>query len=431
MSHIARLLLVAGSLASLPATRALACGGPCSTPDLWGVLELGETPLVVTNFGLLSTSGGAWNLTCEETIGDVLLEVKSNGAHLVASTETGLFITTEGVCGFQRGPTSSASAWFLDLVIAADSTADSPHLLGVVSNAVESTINLELAQGGDFQLLHSFGTSVAYRHIEASPDFSTIVVSGYAFQPRRWQVAWSTTSGQTWEEYAPQVDVADASLALMAIDPMSSTRVFFQVHGTTEYPSEFWVFDREENASIRLWVAPSAEAITGIAFLDGHVWLATRGTSSGNLYRAPLDKPEAVEKILSAPPLLCLGVVNQELLTCSGDFSAKSPFLLANVNVEQQAFEPLLTVGDLGAVRECGSECSDTTEWLTNLYGSVGEPEAGVGEPSSDMDDTTSAPSPASKGAGGCRVTLPGPTQHWTWLLLGLALLTFRFRRVV
>jgi hypothetical protein len=320
----------------------------------------------------------------------------------------------------------------LDLAIAADSTADSPHLLGVVSNPVESTINLELAQGGDFQLLHSFGTTTAYRHIEASPDFSTIVVSGYAFQPRRWQLAWSTTSGKTWEEYAPEVDIADASLALMAIDPGSSTQVFFQVQGTSEYPSEFWVFDRAENTSTRLWVAPSAEAITGIAFLDHHLWLATRGTSSGNLYRSPLDKPDAVEKILSAPPLLCLGVVNRELLTCSGDYSTKSPFLLAKVNVEQPAFEPLLTVADLGTVRECGSECSDTTEWLTGLYGSVGESDAGVGEPSSDMDDaTTPAPSPASKNAGGCRVTLPGSTQHWAWVLLGLVLLTFRFRRVV
>lgn len=432
MSHIARPLLVAVAFLSVPATRAAACGGPCDTPDLWSVLDLGETPLVVTNFGLLSSDGSGWNLTCEETIGDIVLDVKSNGAHLVASTETGLFISTASVCGFIPGPRSSASTWFLDLAIAADSTADAPRLLGLVSDPVASAINLELAEGGNFERLHSFGTSTAYRSIEASPDFATIVVSGYTSQPRRWQLAWSTTAGQTWEEYAPEVDLPNASLALLAMNPAKPARVFFQLHGTTEYPSELWEFDRESNTTTRLWIAPDGDAITGLAFLDHHLWLATRGASSGNLYRASLDELDAVEKVLSAPPLLCLGVIDRKLLTCSGDFSAQSPFLLANVNVAEPAFEPLLTVTDLGSIRECGPECSETSEWLTSLYGSVRESEGGVDEPTSDPDQGTTSAAPAdAKSSGGCRLGLPGPTHPWIWALIGLTLFIFRSRRVV
>src|SRR5690606_38223596 len=174
MPHSIRALALGGLLAASLPTRAHACSGPCTSPELWGLVPLGETPLVVTNFGLLSPADGGWRLTCEEVIGGILLAVDSNTAHTVVSTDVGLFVASDELCGFSGGPTSERSRWFLDFAIAADSTARSPHLLALVSDAKASAINIELAHGGNFELLHVLGTETAYRHVQASDDFGTI-----------------------------------------------------------------------------------------------------------------------------------------------------------------------------------------------------------------------------------------------------------------
>lgn len=409
MCDIVRALLVISCLVATYPGRAFACGGPCGFPELRGVLALGETHVIVTNFGLLTQStatADVWTLTCEESIGDVLLDVKSNGQQLLTSTESGLFASRDGVCSFGAGPTSSASSWFLDFAIAADSTAQAPHLLGVVSNPVESSINLERARGNTFELVHSFGTATAFRHIETTPDFSTIVVAGYASQPRRWQLGWSADGGDSWETYEPEVDAPTSSIDLLRVNPGNANQVFFQVRATPDEGATLWMFDRENESVARLWAGANGEALNGLAVVDEQLWLATAGTTEGHLYRAPLEAPDAFESLVSGPPLACLGVVMDRLFACSADYSAASPFLVAELDVESLSFKPVLTLAALGTTESCGEECAATSDWLHGVYGTQTPPDSGAPSPS---PPTTSEPEPevvpAASRKSGCGVS--------------------------
>jgi hypothetical protein len=422
MSHISRILGIVLALA-LGSARALACGGPCNSPELWNVLPLGETPVVVSNFGLLSpTAKGDWQLTCEETIGDVILSVRSNGSLLVASTETGLYLSTADTCGYRPGPQSPTSSWFFDFAIAADSNADAPHLLGLVSEAATSSIHLESTTGGNFEVLHSFGSSVAYRRLEAAPDFSTLVVAGYASQPRRWKLALSRDFGATWREFEPTADSSSPSIALLGFNPAKPDHIYFQVQGTLERPAELWVFDAQSDTSTRLWTAPPAEAISGFAISDGQVWLATRGATSGGLYRTDVATPGALTSLGDAPPLACLGFVGGTLFACSADYTAKSPFLLARVDPTTAEFTPSLTIRDLGELQACGAECQTTLGWLHTLYGSLG----GVDTEAPGQD--TGNAEPPRRESGGCRVN---GTSSATPVWLALASFLLWRRRLV
>lgn len=422
MSHISRVLSIVLASA-LCSARALACGGPCNSPELWSVLSVSETPVVVSNFGLLSPTNGGWQLTCEETIGDVILSVRSNGSQLVASTETGLYSSTADTCGYRPGPQSPTSSWFFDFAIAADSNAETPHLLGLVSDAATSSIQLELTTGGNFELLHSFGTSAAYRRLEAAPDFSTLVVAGYASQPRRWMVARSIDFGATWSEFEPSVDSPAPSIALLGFNPGNPDHIYFQVHGTPERPAELWVFDARSDTSTKLWIAPPSEAISGFVALDEQIWLATRGATSGGLYRGRLDNPSALTLLVNAPPLACLGLVGGNVFACSANYTAESPFLLARFDPDAQRFSPVLTLRDLGHVEPCGAECQTTHEWLETLYGSLG----GVDTEAPDGD--TNGVEPPGRQSGGC-TTNGNSNASGVWLAVAL-FIVMRRRTVI
>lgn len=415
---------------SLP-TRAYACGGPCTTPELWGVLPLGETPLVVANFGLLRPESGAWQLTCEETIGDILLGVKSNTEQAVVSTESGLFLGGGNLCAFTPGPTSERTDWFLDFAVAADSRAESPHLLALASDPVASVINLEVAQGGNFEVLHELGSETAYRRVVASPDFSTIVVAGYSSQPREWQIAWSADTGQTWQEFVPELDVPSASVALLGLDPTEPNRLFFQIEGTDELEAQLWTFDRQTERAERQLSLSLGAAITGLDFVGDEVWLASKNPGGGSLLRASLTDLTSFAPVLDdVPPIACLGVVDGVAHVCIDDYSLDSPFLLGKVNTEQALFDPLMVLDDLGHLTTCGAACEATLEWLETVYGTAERPDAGntTSEPDETTEPMTVAPAPP-KDDGGCNA-VPGSRPSYAWLtLFGIALALVRRRR--
>lgn len=441
MPHLSRVFVTAAIVAASLPTRAHACSGPCTSPELWGLVPLDETPLVITNFGLLRPLEDGWQLTCEEVIGGILLAVESNDVEAVVSTDVGLFVADKDVCGFSPGPTSDRSSWFLDFAIAADSTPTNPHVLGLVSDATASVVNVELAQGNTFEVLHALGSQTAYRKVEASADFSSIVVAGYASQPRRWQLAWSTDSGNSWQEFTPEVVSSSASALLMGLDPSDDDRVFFQIQATDETPAELWSFERTTETATQLLVLEAGHAVTGLAFVGDEVWLSSKSSGGGGLYRAGLPDVAEFEAVIDdVPPLACLGLVGGEPYVCVEDYSIDSPFLLGKVNVETSGFEPLMRIGDLGKLKDCGAACARTHEWLDSVYGDGSSAGSDTNSNSSDVDGTgdTSTPSeppPASTEDGGCAVLPPRPSSSLrpadstAMLVLGLLGLTARARR--
>lgn len=414
-----RALALGALLTAAVPTRAHACSGPCTSPELWGLVPLGATPLIVTNFGLLSTADGGWKLTCEEVIGGILLAVESNATHAVVSTDIGLFVGSDGLCGFDAGPTSARSRWFLDVAIAADSTARSPHLLGLVSDASASSINVELAHGDNFQILHELGSETAYRHLETSNDFGTIVAAGYASGPRRWRLAWSADSGQSWREFTPDLGAPSASALLMGLDPKDPDRLFFQVQGTDATPAELWSFRASTEAATRLFTLEADHAVTGMTFVGAELWLSSKAPRGGGLYRAALpDLVDFAPVLEEVPKLACVGVVDDQPFVCADDYSTNSPFLLAKVNTVARRFEPVLELDDLGKLKDCGAECQSTHQWLEEVYG------AGTDTGSDTTGETTSETPPeppARSDDGGCALRGASPGAGlWVPSIFGL-----------
>lgn len=410
MPHIRRAFVTAALVAASLPTRAYACSGPCTSPELWGLVPLDATPLVVTNFGLLRHQSDGWQLTCEEAIGGILLSVESNDDEAVVSTDVGLFIGESDLCGFSPGPTSARSSWFLDFVLAEDSTATHPHMLGLVSDPAASVVNVELANGGDFEVLHALGSETAYRHLDASPNFDTIVVAGYASQPRRWQLAWTADSGESWQEFTPDVGTSPAAAELMGMDPEDPDRTFFQLEATDETPAELWSFRRSTGVATRLLVLEAGHAITGVAFMGQELWLSSKSASAGGLQRVALSGEGDFEPVLdSVPPLACLGIVGGEPFVCVDDYSVDSPFLLGRVDTEARSFEPVLKLEDLGKLNDCGAACATTHAWLDSVYGDQSDASAGNGgetdtngeepPPRAPNDDGSCALEPSKAGA--------------------------------
>lgn len=422
MPQISRVVVAAALVATTLPTRAYACSGPCTSPELWGLVPLDDSPLVITNFGLLSQTGDGWQLTCEEVIGGLLLAVESNNTQAVVSTDVGLFSANRDRCGFTPGPTSERSNWFLDFVVADDSTVDSPHMLGLVSDSTASVINLEVSKGGVFEILHDLGSETAYRHVEATPDLRSIVVAGYASQPRRWRLAWSADSGESWQEFTPELDAPTASALLMGLDRDNPDRVFFQLQATDDTPAELWSFERTTQTATQLWVLDPGFAITGLEFVGDEVWLSSKSQSAGGLYRADLPDVATFEPVMDAvPPLACLGVVDDQPFVCVDDYSNDSPFLLGEVNAEGRTFEPLLRLADFGKLQDCGSACSETRAWLESAYGGGSD----TGSDTSGEPDTTDVqePMPPTQDDGGCVILPVERRSAADFALLGLGLL--------
>lgn len=429
MPHSHRALVTAALVAVLVPTRAYACGGPCTSPELWGVLPVDAKPLVVTNFGLLRPIDGGWQLVCEEAIGGILLEVRSNDAHAVVSTDVGLFVSGNESCGFAPGPTSERSPWFLDVAVAADSTPTTPHLLGLVSDPDTASINVEVSDGAAFEVLHDLGTETAYRHIEASKDLRSIVVAGYASQPRRWQVAWSGDGGESWQEFTPEVDAPSTSALLMGLDPADPTHVFFQLQGTEETPAELWSLRLATQTASQLLVLEAGQAITGIAFVGDELWVASKGANSGGLRRAHLSDVSEFEPVVEdVPPLSCLGVVGAQPFVCVDDYSADSRFLLGRVNTVSGSFEPELALSDLGNLRDCGTSCQPTHQWLQSVYGA----DTDAGSDTSGGEETSEETPPPPKNDGGCSIeSAPRRAGDWSSVLLCVVGLWVMRRRLV
>jgi hypothetical protein len=433
MPHIRRAFVTAALVAASLPTRTYACSGPCTSPELWGLVPLDATPLVITNFGLLRPKNDAWQLTCEEVIGGILLSFESNDEQAVVSTDVGLFVAQSDVCGFAPGPTSERSSWFLDFAISEESTVARPHMLGLVSDPTASVVNVELANGGDFEVLHALGSETAYRHLKASPNFETIVVAGYASQPRRWQLAWTADSGESWQEFTPDVGTSPAAALLMGMDPEDPDRTFFQLQATDETPAELWSFRRSTGVATQLLVLEAGYAVTGVAFVGDELWLTSKSANAGGLQRMALSSDAGFEPVLdSVPPLACLGIVGGEPYVCVDDYSVNSPFLLGKVNTETRGFEPLLKLEDFGKLEDCGAACATTHAWLDSVYGSKGD----AGADSGDETDTSSEqpPTPAPKDDSGCALEPSKGRAAWqsavTLVLLGLAA-RWRRRRIV
>src|SRR5690606_31943160 len=114
---------------------ALACGGPCATPSLWDVQDQGGAPLVVTNFGLLTSGEAGWTLSCEEGIGGLILHASVSGQQAFVSTDLGLFAQAGAACEWQPGPASERSAWLLSYVVTQTEDGGEPLHLALVYDA--------------------------------------------------------------------------------------------------------------------------------------------------------------------------------------------------------------------------------------------------------------------------------------------------------
>jgi hypothetical protein len=137
---------------------ASACGGPCSVPELWSLQPTSQSTVVISNFGIIGQDQDGWVLACEEHIGGILLDVKAAGEWLVALTDSGVWLSHDGVCSWQQGPTSERSTWFLDSAVGPASTG-SPELLVLAPNAAEKNTNLERANGDVFDCVRSIPPS--------------------------------------------------------------------------------------------------------------------------------------------------------------------------------------------------------------------------------------------------------------------------------
>lgn len=406
--------------------RAHACGGPCAQPELWSLQPNTGGLTAVTNFGLLGQDAEGWVLACEEHIGGILLDVKASGNWLVALTDSGVWLSDDGVCSWTKGPTSERSAWFLDSAVGV-ATASAPALLVLAPDALRQNIKLERSNGDVFEIVHEFAADVAYRHLVASETLEHIYVAGYSQSPRTWNLSYSLDAGQSFVDVVPsEVDNTLAVMVPKRVYPTDPSRVFVTAQTQSGSGDELWLFDTNTNTTTLLTKLEDNEVLSNMAFLDGQVWLAGRRNGGGSLYRAELTSLAFTRVVNNAPSLACLEAVNSTLMTCANDYSYDSAFLLASVDVERAKFEPQMRVADLVGLRSCDEKCAATQDWLETTYGPSPVVDAGAMSPNpAPMPDTEPTPQPR-RDSSGCSLGPAGAPLPVSASLLVVALVLAR-----
>lgn len=388
---------------------------------------LGEELGVVTNFGMLSPSDTGWQLICEETIGGLLLDVQADSSEALASTGSGLFRQSGGVCDWQAGPTSEDGGTILGFAVAGAESDQQVTFALVGSNDTEE-IHLERAdESGDFTLLYSFENSSGYRDVFAAGDAPSVFVAGYAYEPRTWNLAYSFDGGVTFSEVSPDVDNDTLTMIPRLVDPTFSHALLIQV-GVPGAAHEIWRFDADTSEMTQLLTLQDNEVYGGMALSGDSLWVAGKRTGGGSLYRADREALEFSRVIDSGPEFACLAASGDVLYACVNDFTYASEFIVGTSADEGQSWTAFLTLSDLGSVSGCGDECSATEAWLTTDYGvpDTSVPDAPAGGPDASTEPA-STPQASNEVDSGCHVG-SRPTRHHSFGWLGL-LLSLLFRR--
>lgn len=416
----------------LKASDARACG-PCTTPELWDVQNLAGETVVVTNFGLLSRYEGGWRVTCEEVIGGLLLDVQGDDAESLVSTDSGLFVQAGGLCDWSSGPASVGNDWALSLSSSRVDSGEARARFALVLDAETSELHVERSVGGqDFTVIHSFASTSGYRELESGGEPAALFVAGYTYEPRTWNLAFSTDEGETWDEAAPEVDNDYATMFLRLVDPAFPRAVFLQAETVAGLGHELWRFDAETGEAESLLTLEDGELFGGIALSGDTLWVAGRHRDGGSLYRA--DRSELVfsRVVDSGPAFECLAAHDGTLYACVNDFTLASDFILGSSTDEGETWTALMTVSDLGKVAGCSEECAATVQWLQGTYGVPAEGGgAGSGGTSgADAGDASGGTGTTPSPRGGCQSAarqVRDPSVLGGIALL-LALLTLRRR---
>jgi hypothetical protein len=388
------------------------CSGPCSTPELWDIDVVGATPGLTANFGLLSHDGGQWRAVCEEAIGGVLLGASADPSGRFVSTVNGLFLQSESACEFSAVRVIDETEGFLlDFSLPARGGESSSLRFALTENLEQQQAVLRADVDLDFESVHVFQAGSAYSHVTSGGTPVAVFATGYTFDPRTWQVAFSLDAGDTWSELSPELQVDNVTLVPVAVDPWAPQRLYLRLQGASNLPAELWRFDAESESVERVLTLDRTEAFAGLAVTQSKLYVAGRetaddneGTDQGSLYAADRADPSFEQLFDDGPPFGCLGTDGEALYTCVNNFTRDSEFLLARSDDEGGAWVPLLELEELGTVASCGAVCEATTQWLHGTFGvlgaggsagsaSSGGGPAGAGAESNDRD-----------GGSGCHV---------------------------
>jgi hypothetical protein len=270
------------------------------------------------------------------------------------------------------------------------------------------------ADGEDFEVVHSFETSSGYRQLVAGGDPPALFVTGYTFNPRTWNVAYSLDAGETWSETSPEVDNDYATMVPRLVDPEARTILLFQAETTLGVGHEVWSFDAENESAERVLHMEEGEIYGGMTLNGDALWVAGRRRGAGaaelgSLYRADRQDLEFERVVDEAPPFSCLDAFDGALFGCVNNVTYASNFMLGRSTDEGQSWEPHITLADLGSLQSCGRQCCATLEWLTGDYGVPGAAgvldECGAG----GADTGGSGGAGGSGGMGGTGGADPGP----------------------
>ncbi len=418
-------------IASSPES-ANACG-PCTDPALLSIESAGSEPVVVSNFGLLDHDENGWHLTCEEQIGGLILDVAFDGRRAVVSSDSGLFVQDGDLCGWAAGPASVTNEWFVSFATASSPDRESGTPFGLLVDADTQELVVERGEGDQLAPVGRFDGSIGYREIAAGGAPAGVFVGGYSFDPRVWNLAYSTNDGDDWAQVSDVVGDDYSTAHLSLVDPERPEGVFIELMTTVGQPDELWRFDATSGEAELMLILEDGELLSGITLGTDALWVAGSRRSGGSIYKADRQDLVFTRVSESAPITNCLAEVDGELYVCVNDFTVSSQYIIGVSNDEGLSWSPFLTLGDLGTVDSCGETCTKTDDWLRASYGVSASPDAGTDGPeateSASTDETPTGDE--RKKSGGCSLVHGRADGAWRALLalLTLAVASWRRRR--
>lgn len=406
-----------------------ACG-PCAGPELWSAESIKGELVVVANFGLLTERTDGWFLTCEETIGGLLLDVRGNAEQHFVSSDTGLYTQTGDICEWSSGPSSSNNNWFLGFSLPTVSVGTPTNSYVLLADRETSDLLVQRAEAGaNFSTVHALDESVNFRTLATGGEPASVFVAGYDNDPRDWHIAYSLDAGDSWDYATPDVDTEYTTMVLRLVDPEYPRAVYIEGQTVLGQSDELWRFDAESGETELLLKLDDAELFSGITLSEEHVWVSGRRRGAGSLYRAERGTREFARIVDDGPEFGCIAAHDEALYVCVNDFTYQSDFILGRSTDQGLSWQPALTVEDLGVVASCGVECDATTDWLHGAYG-ISEADAGApnGEGPGAGDDSDSGKE-SKRSSGGCSVQAGAAPRATLYGVLGLLAFAARRRR--
>lgn len=436
-----------------------ACAGPCASPEIWDVRQVGDELSVTTNFGLLSQVNGDWQLICEETTPGLFLKTQlAPGARYVSTTE-GLVFQPSASCEFllvdvaQNEEDDQVSAWLVDFVLPDQTQGQNTPAFGMLLNQSADTV--EILRGdavSGFDPVVSFAIDAGYDRLFGFGSPAVLYALGYTFGPRTFRIAFSLDGGNVWTEVAPQVDAEDATFEGLQVNPMAPTQLLLSKSTLTGDADELWLFDAETQDMRPLFTLSGGASLVDSTASGGRLFVAgaeaTPDGSIGSLYAGTLADLNFEVLQDRAPGFACLHAHDDLLYACNNDSTRNSEFLVASSDDDGQTWRPVLQLSELGSMPSCAVEtCKTTLDWLHSTFGVLSDagasaeaspnassPDGGlpVADSPSDVGSDTLesgqgsvspnsiSQSSASAEAATCGLGLSvrNDRPHWAWWLL-------------